>query len=53
MLGLLLLCYSYGGSDILDMAKHEDGVLVSVFQLLEQQQGLFVITEATLYNERV
>ena len=45
--GLLLLRDSYRRAYVLDVFKHEDRVLLSVFQLLEEQEGFLIIAQAT------
>src|SRR5262245_7278119 len=46
---MLLLSNSDRGTDIVYMLQHEDRVFLGIFELLEKEERLFVVTETSLY----
>jgi hypothetical protein len=45
---VFLLCDSDGRADIFDVLEHENRVLLYVFEFLEEQKRLFIVTETSL-----
>ena len=47
---MLLLSNGYWRSDILDMFQHKYWVFLRILQLLEKEEGLFIVAQAALYS---
>jgi len=47
---MFLLCNSNGRTDIFDVLEHENWVLFSILQLLEEEEWLFIIAQTSFYT---
>ena len=48
--GMFLLCDGDGRTYVFDVFEHENGILLGVFEFLEQEQGLLIVTQAAFYS---
>lgn len=46
--GVLLLGDGDGRADVLDVFKHEDGVLLCILEFLEEKKRFLIVTQAAL-----